>query len=72
MGWREAQARERCTKTDWALEVAELPEGRKAGCKKMTLMLDHLNTDTMGAFDQAVEPIRPRDVVRRIELCDTP
>ena len=43
-GWREATARERRTKTDWALEVAALLEGRYAGCEKVTLVLDNLNT----------------------------
>ena len=33
-GWRMATARERRTKTDWALEVAASLEGRYAGCEK--------------------------------------
>ena len=36
----QATARERRTKTDWALEVAALPEGRYAGCEKVTLVLE--------------------------------
>ena len=47
-GWRQATARERRTKTDWALEVAALLEGRYAGCEKVTLVLDNLNTHTKG------------------------
>jgi hypothetical protein len=31
-GWREATARQRRTKTDWAIEVARLLEGRYADC----------------------------------------
>ena len=69
-GWREATARERRTKTDWAL--AALPEGRYAGCERVTLVLDNLNTHTKGAFYKAFEPARARELVRRIEFCYTP
>ena len=55
-GWREATTRKRRTKTDWALEVAALLEGRYAGCEKVTLVLDNLNTHTKGAFYKAFEP----------------
>ena len=71
-GWREATPRERRTKTDWALEVAALLEGRYAGCEKVTLVLDNLNTHTKGAFYKAFEPARARELVRRIEFCYTP
>ena len=71
-GWRQATARERRTKTDWALEVAALLEGRYAGCEKVTLVLDNLNTRTKAAFYQAFEPARARDLVRRIEFRYTP
>ena len=71
-GWREVQARERRTKADWALEVAGLMEGRYADCEKVTLVLDNLNTHTMGAFYQVFEPARARDIVRRIDFCYTP
>ena len=71
-GWREATARERRTKTDWALEVACLLEGRYAKCPKITLVCDNLNTHTKGAFYAAFEPARARELVRRIEFCYTP
>ena len=71
-GWRQATARERRTTTDWALEVAALLEGRYAGCEKVTLVLDNLNTHTKGAFYQAFEPARARDLVRRFWYRYTP
>ncbi len=71
-GWREAVARPRRTKTDWAIEMAGLLEGRYAGCKKITLVCDNLNTHTKGAFYEAFEPKRARSLVRRIEFCYTP
>lgn len=69
-GWRNVTARPRRTKTDWALEMAELLEGRYADCKKITLVCDNLNTHTPGAFYEAFEP--ERALVRRIEFCYTP
>ena len=71
-GWRRATARPRRTKADWALEVAGLMEGRYAGCERVTLVCDNLSTHTEGAFYQAFEPARARDLVRRIEFRRTP
>ena len=71
-GWREAAARPRRTKTDWAVEVARLLEGRYAECEKVTLVCDNLNTHTKGAFYEAFSPDRARALVRRIEFCYTP
>ncbi len=53
-----APARQRCTKSDWACEVAELLEGRYADCERVTLVSDNLNTHTRGAFYEVFEPAR--------------
>lgn len=71
-GWRQATARPQKTKVDWALEVAALLEGRYAHCPRVTLVCDNLNTHTKGAFYEAFEPARARDLVRRIQFCHTP
>jgi hypothetical protein len=71
-GWREVTVRERRTKTDWAIEMARLLEGRYANCTKVILVCDNLNTHTMGAFYEAFEPERARALVRRIVFCHTP
>ena len=47
-------------------------EGRYAGCERVTLVCDNLSTHTEGAFYQAFEPARARDLVRRIEFRRTP
>ena len=65
-------ARKCHTKTDGAHEVAGLPQGRDAGCEKVTLVPDNPETHTNGAFYAAFEPQRVRKLVRQIELCDTP
>ena len=71
-GWRQATVRERRTKIDWANEVADLMDERYADCEKVILICDNLNTHTKGAFYEAFEPERARQLVRRIEFCYTP
>lgn len=71
-GWRGVKVRERKTKIDWAQAMAVLLEGRYAGCKKVIVVCDNLNTHTIGAFYEAFEPRRARDLSRRIEFCHTP
>jgi hypothetical protein len=53
-GWRGVAIRERKTKTDWAIELARLLEGRYTACVKVILVCDNLNTHTKGAFYRSV------------------
>lgn len=71
-GFRQATARERRTKTDWAFEVAHLLDTRYAECDKITLVMDNLNTHTKGAFYEAFEPEVARAYVKRIDFVYTP
>lgn len=71
-GWRRATARAQKTKPDWALEVADLLEGRYAKALQIILVCDNLNTHTKGAFYEAFSPARARALVRRIRFCHTP
>jgi hypothetical protein len=71
-GWREVSVRATKTKFDWATEMARLLDGRYADCEKIILVSDNLNTHTKGAFYEAFEPERARELVRRIEFRHTP
>ena len=71
-GWRDVTVRKTKTKFDWATEMASLLEGRYAQCEQVILVCDNLNTHTKGAFYEAFEPERARQLVRRIEFCYTP
>ena len=71
-GWREVAVRQTKTKLDWAVEMARLLEGRYADCDRVILVCDNLNTHTKGAFYEAFEPDRARQLVRRVEFCHTP
>ena len=71
-GWREVAVRETKTKWDWATEMARLLEGRYANCEQVIVVCDNLNTHTIGAFYEAFEPERARQLVRRLVFCHTP
>ena len=71
-GWREVAVRETKTKFDWATEMARLLEGRYANCEQVIVVCDNLNTHTMGAFYEAFDPARARQLVRRLVFCHTP
>jgi hypothetical protein len=71
-GFRQAPARIRRTKADWASEVADLLDTRSAACEDVTLVCDNLNTHTKGAFYEAFEPARARASIKRLNFCSTP
>lgn len=70
-GFRQATARSRRTKVDWAHELAELLDSRYKDMR-ITLVCDNLNTHTKGAFYEAFPPEKARDYVRRIHFVYTP
>ena len=71
-GWRQVTVRERRTKIDWAREVEELLRTRYASAEKVILVCDNLNTHTKGAFYEAFEPEKARQIVCRLEFRHTP
>jgi hypothetical protein len=71
-GFRQATARRRRTKKDWAVETAQLLDRRYADCERVTIVLDNLNTHAKGAFYEAFEPAVARDYVKRIDFVYTP
>jgi hypothetical protein len=71
-GWRQVSVRDRKTKVDWAIEMADLLEGRYADCEQVIVVCDNLNTHTRGAFYETFEPARARSLVSRIEFHYTP
>lgn len=71
-GFRQATARPQRTKSDWAIEVAQLLDTRYANCDRVTLVCDNLNTHTKGAFYEAFPADQAREYVRRIQFVYTP
>lgn len=71
-GWRKVSARPRRTKIDWALEMEELLRTRFADSEKVKLVCDNLNTHTRGAFYEAFDAQKARELVQRIDFHYTP
>ena len=71
-GFRQATARPRRTKDDWAHEVAHLLDTRYASIERITLVCDNLNTHTKGAFSDAFDPATAWSLIRRLEFRHTP
>jgi hypothetical protein len=71
-GFRQATARDRRTKKDWAMEIAQLLDTRYAACEKVTIVLDNLNTHTKGALYEVFEPAVARAYLKRIDFVYTP
>ena len=71
-GWRPVTATARRTKVNWALEIRALLEGRYAAAARVVLVLDNLNTHTLGALYEACPPANARRLAERLELHDTP
>ena len=71
-GWRQVCAKARRTKVDWAGEMRALLDGRYADVPKVVLVMDNLNTHTLGAFYTAFPPAEARRLVERLEVHWTP
>jgi len=71
-GWRKVNARPRRTKVDWALEMVALLRTCYANAEKVLLVCDNLNTHTRGAFYEAFDAKKARELVQRIEFHYTP
>ena len=56
-GWRQATARVRRTKVDWAQEIKHLLTHEYAEVERVILVSDNLNTHTPGAFYEAFSQI---------------
>ena len=60
------------TAKDWAHQIKQLVDVDYPDAKKITLVMDNLNTHTKGAFYEAFEPEIARAYLRRLEFCYTP
>ncbi len=70
--WRRVEARERRTKKDWAQEVKTLLDVDYPKARKVVLVMDNLNTHSIGALYEAFDPETARRLARRLEIHFTP
>jgi len=70
--WRRVSVREHRTKPDWAEEIERLVMRDFAHAKKVTIVLDNLNTHTEGALYTRFKPVYCREILRRCDFVYTP
>lgn len=71
-GRRRVVARPRRTRTDWAHEVEHLLTIDYPDAAKVVLVMDNLNTHTLGSLYEAFEPTKARALAQRLEIHYTP
>jgi transposase len=72
VGWREVVITERRTAVDFAGFLKHLADDIYAEAKKITLVLDNLNTHTPASLYQAFEPAEAHRLAARFEWVYTP
>jgi len=70
-GKRTVKVTERKTKRDWACFIEEIA-GQYESAEKITLVMDNLNTHSMGSLYEAFPPAEARELARRLEIHYTP
>ena len=71
-GRRRVDARARRTRIDWAAEIDELLTVDYADAERVVLVMDNLNTHTLGSLYEAFEPVKARALAERLEIHYTP
>lgn len=71
-GWRQTLVTERRTAVDWAVAVRDLVDSRYAEARVIVLVMDNLNTHTLGSLYEAFPPAEARRIAKRLEIHYTP
>ncbi len=71
-GRRHVDARPRRTRIDWAAEVDRLLSVDYPDAERVVLVMDNLNTHTLGSLYEAFEPVKARALAERLEIHYTP
>lgn len=71
-GWRQTRVTQRRTKADWAWAIRDLLDGRYADAKVVVLVMDNLNTHSIGSLYEAFPPAEARRLAQRLEIHHTP
>jgi hypothetical protein len=70
--WRHVEVTAHRKRIDWAYAMRDLLEGRYADVPKVILVMDNLNTHSMGSLYEAFPPAEARELARRLEIHYTP
>lgn len=71
-GWRHVTVTDRRTKQDWAHAIQALVDTHYPAAERIVLVLDNLNTHTLGALYETFPPEEARRLSRKLELHHTP
>ncbi len=71
-GRRRVLARPRRTRIDWAHEVDQLLTTDYPDAERVVLVMDNLNTHTLGSLYEAFTPDKARVLAQRLEIHHTP
>ena len=71
-GRRRVDARAQRTRIDWAAEVDQLLTVDHPHAQRVVLVMDNLNTHTLGSLYEAFEPAKARALASRLEIHHTP
>jgi hypothetical protein len=71
-GWRHVDAHPHRTRLDWAHQVDRLLTVDYPDAATVVLVMDNLNTHTLGSLYEAFEPVKARRLATRLEIQHTP
>jgi hypothetical protein len=71
-GYRRVNARTQRTRIDWAHEVDQLLTSDYPNAEKVVLVMDNLNTHSIGSLYEAFDPAKARAFAERLEIHHTP
>ena len=71
-GWRNAEAKQQRTRTDWAERIKWLLDERYPNVQCVILVCDNLNTHNIASLYEAFEPEEALRLAKRLEIHHTP
>ncbi|MCC5665738.1 IS630 family transposase [Nostoc sp. CHAB 5784] len=72
LGWRHMKVTSRRTKVDFAICMKELVDIHFADALVIRLVMDNLNTHTIGALYEVFQPAEARRIAKKLEIHHTP
>jgi transposase len=71
-GWRQVSVTSRRTKLDFAGQMKDLVDRHCPDARKITLVMDNLNTHRLSCLYEAFTPDEARRIIEKIEVVHTP
>lgn len=71
-GHRHVKVTDRRTKKDWAIAIKELVDTHYPEAQKIRLVMDNLNTHSIGSLYEAFDPAEALRIAKKLEIHYTP